>query len=347
MANLKEEAKWEEGIYQYELDDPLQGGEDGIDNVQGRQLANRTLYLKEGLEKHSSAENPHKITAEQLGVYTAQQIDERVAALNKAIEGNSVPISALVDESKCRNLLDVLGIRAAHSDEPATLEEVKKAMDILHKKINADGSPDFSGLRIGDYLDLPELDIVFTRFPELLKWNHEYKNLRIMIAAFNWYHNERYIGEKDGIMKNHIVFTFRNCLGYIKGEKYLEIEKLLAKSLTKILGDVLCPIKRYNYYEGRNKNSAEKEVFFPYIAEVFGVSSIFHGFDYEGDQYPLFRFSCTYRKKYNNGSVTNWITASNFPGSYDKICIVTRSGSISGRPLTNTLSGVSPVFCVA
>ena len=34
MANLKEESKWEEGIYQYEITDPLQGGEDGIDNVQ-------------------------------------------------------------------------------------------------------------------------------------------------------------------------------------------------------------------------------------------------------------------------------------------------------------------------
>ena len=89
MANLKEEAKWEEGIYQYELDDPLQGGEDGIDNVQGRQLANRTQYLKEKSEaiekdyaKHiQDTANPHSVTAEQLSVYTQQQVDSIVASL--------------------------------------------------------------------------------------------------------------------------------------------------------------------------------------------------------------------------------------------------------------------------
>lgn len=87
MANLKEEAKWEEGIYQYELDDPLQGGEDGIDNVQGRQLANRTKYLKENYEQHIAAVNPHGITAAALGVYTQQQVDDIVTSLTAANNG--------------------------------------------------------------------------------------------------------------------------------------------------------------------------------------------------------------------------------------------------------------------
>ena len=87
MANLKEEAKWEEGIYQYELDDPLQGGEDGIDNVQGRQLANRTKYLKENYEQHTAASNPHGITAAALGVYTQQQVDDIVTSLTAANNG--------------------------------------------------------------------------------------------------------------------------------------------------------------------------------------------------------------------------------------------------------------------
>ncbi|MCL2610905.1 MAG: hypothetical protein FWE02_04420, partial [Defluviitaleaceae bacterium] len=52
MANeLKEEPKWEEGIYQLEVADPVEGGEDGVDNVQARQLANRTQYLKKKLEE--------------------------------------------------------------------------------------------------------------------------------------------------------------------------------------------------------------------------------------------------------------------------------------------------------
>jgi len=51
MNFLKEEPKWEEGIYQYEKTDLVEGGPDGIDNVQGKQLANRSLYLRKELEK--------------------------------------------------------------------------------------------------------------------------------------------------------------------------------------------------------------------------------------------------------------------------------------------------------
>ncbi|KWA11588.1 phage tail protein [Burkholderia territorii] len=47
MANLKEESKWEDGVYQFETSDPVQGGPDGVDNVPTKQLANRTRYLKD------------------------------------------------------------------------------------------------------------------------------------------------------------------------------------------------------------------------------------------------------------------------------------------------------------
>lgn len=46
MANLKETPVWEVGVYQWETSDPVLGGENGIDNVPTRQLANRTLWLK-------------------------------------------------------------------------------------------------------------------------------------------------------------------------------------------------------------------------------------------------------------------------------------------------------------
>lgn len=47
MANLNEEPVWEEGIYQLETTDPVEGGPEGIDNKPTRQLANRTAYLKQ------------------------------------------------------------------------------------------------------------------------------------------------------------------------------------------------------------------------------------------------------------------------------------------------------------
>lgn len=50
MANLIEVAQWETGIYQLEVNDPVEGGVTGIDNLQPKQLANRTAYLKQQLE---------------------------------------------------------------------------------------------------------------------------------------------------------------------------------------------------------------------------------------------------------------------------------------------------------
>ena len=46
MANIAEEAKWENSIYQFALSDDIIGGPDGIDNLPHKQLANRTVYLK-------------------------------------------------------------------------------------------------------------------------------------------------------------------------------------------------------------------------------------------------------------------------------------------------------------
>lgn len=49
MANLNEEPLWESGIYQIEETDVVKGGENGVSNIQPKQLANRTLWLKENL----------------------------------------------------------------------------------------------------------------------------------------------------------------------------------------------------------------------------------------------------------------------------------------------------------
>lgn len=46
MANLLETETWDEGIYQLETTDPVQGGADGVDNAPHKNLANRTLWLK-------------------------------------------------------------------------------------------------------------------------------------------------------------------------------------------------------------------------------------------------------------------------------------------------------------
>lgn len=50
MANLKEAAEWVDGIYQLEKTDKVMGGEDGISNLQAKQLGNRTAFLKKELD---------------------------------------------------------------------------------------------------------------------------------------------------------------------------------------------------------------------------------------------------------------------------------------------------------
>ena len=46
MPNVNEVSQWESGVYRIETTDPVIGGENGIANVQAKQLANRTQYLK-------------------------------------------------------------------------------------------------------------------------------------------------------------------------------------------------------------------------------------------------------------------------------------------------------------
>lgn len=50
MANLVLGSDWVSGIYQLEIADPVQGGPEGIDNLQAKQLGARTNYLKAALE---------------------------------------------------------------------------------------------------------------------------------------------------------------------------------------------------------------------------------------------------------------------------------------------------------
>lgn len=64
MANLKEQEKWEDGVYQIEENDPVLGGENGITNKPTKQLANRTLWLKKFLELLGKKSAPKDLTAD-------------------------------------------------------------------------------------------------------------------------------------------------------------------------------------------------------------------------------------------------------------------------------------------
>lgn len=76
MANLQEKPAWEAGIYQLETSDPVLGGPDGIDNLQAKQLANRTVFLKKQVDDLVS------------GALTAEYADRLKTPRNIAMTGD-------------------------------------------------------------------------------------------------------------------------------------------------------------------------------------------------------------------------------------------------------------------
>lgn len=78
MADLQEEAKWEDSIYQIQRGDDVSGGRNGVANIQARQLANRTASLKNDVDKlNTSVMSDAKIY---------DSVDEAQAAINAGTE---------------------------------------------------------------------------------------------------------------------------------------------------------------------------------------------------------------------------------------------------------------------
>lgn len=75
MANITETETWDDGVYQLETTDPVEGGADGVDNAPHKNLANRTLWLKNNkADKNGNAANKFKVA-------NATATDEAVSKL--------------------------------------------------------------------------------------------------------------------------------------------------------------------------------------------------------------------------------------------------------------------------
>ena len=66
MANVTETPSYESGIYRIETTDPIIGGENGISNIQAKQLANRTGYLKQRADQVDAAKGSYGNLAERM-----------------------------------------------------------------------------------------------------------------------------------------------------------------------------------------------------------------------------------------------------------------------------------------
>ena len=241
-----------------------------------------------------------------------------------------------------RNLLTVLGVTTA-----------AEAMEVLHERCNGEGVADFSGLMIGDYLDLPSLTVDGTTYT----WNATYQNLRIVISGFNHY---IHCGDTENT-KNHILWTFKNVVlqrqmnssdtntdGYNASAMKTYLDGVFALGLGSALGssDYLYTISRAI----SKKSSTEwvrNTVFLPTEVEVFGVAT--YGDDQNAwntnIQYPIYRDSSYYRCKKYNGSRTWWWEATPYALDSTHFCGVDGGGNSSTGGASGSSGGVAPAFC--
>ena len=241
-----------------------------------------------------------------------------------------------------RNLLTVLGVTT-----------VAEAMEVLHERCNGEGVADFSGLMIGDYLDLPSLTVDGTTYT----WNATYQNLRIVISGFNHY---IHCGDTENT-KNHILWTFKNVVlqrqmnssdtntgGYNASAMKTYLDGVFALGLGSALGssDYLYTISRAISRKGSTE-WVRNTVFLPTEVEVFGVAT--YGDDQNAwntnIQYPIYRDSSYYRCKKYNGSRAWWWEATPDASNSAYFCYVYYDGGSNTYGASNSDGGVAPAFC--
>ena len=259
--------------------------------------------------------------------------------------GNNVIISE-------QNLLTVLGVNT-----------VAEAIEELHTRLNNQGSGTefLSGLNIGMYLDLPELNDGTATISK----NDTYQNLRIRIAGFNTYQNE------DNPL-NHIQFEFKNIPitkamrsantndgGYPKTapdttfKTYLEsgfFQGLrVALGLTEIdrQGWIMESKRKVTtgQYGAWTKSLFASKIFPLTEKEIFGMNT-YGDSATENDlpQVPIYLEGVSKVKKYN-GSATYWWEGSPYAAGTSNFCAV-HSGGAASTGSASYVWGLSPCFCL-
>lgn len=148
MANLPEAASWETGIYQLEETDPVQGGPNGIDNQQGKQLANRTVWLKSQVEALGAGKQPSDATLTSLAslIGAADRLVYFTGPESLAMTPLSAFIRSLLDDADASAARTTLGaisqaqldaaIAALINSSPGTLDTLNELAAALGNDAN-------------------------------------------------------------------------------------------------------------------------------------------------------------------------------------------------------------------
>lgn len=303
MAYLPEENTYETGIYQLELTDKVMGGADGISNLQGKQLANRTKYLKsetERLETHLAKFYPY--------LYTG------------------------------RNLVEVFGVSTA-----------VQAFAKLKEKSDAG---DFSGLGIGDYINIPSIVIS----GNTITYNSTYENLRAEIVAFDQYYRN---GDTD-ITYHHIIMQMKNCPvthrmnasndntgGWASSELKTYLSNTVAGAIEDAIGISLKTIRRMLSTHSSGAWLAEK-CFLPSEVECIGTKAWSDNYGYTvGNcrQWAMFQLRPDRLIKFYNGARQWWWTCSDST-SYSPCFVGVSTSGDFGNSGASTDYGVPFAFAI-
>jgi hypothetical protein len=88
MANLSETLHYDEGVYQFETSDPVEGGADGIDNKPLKNLANRTAWLKNQIESHATSTDAHQqyVTSSEVTTIITTNVKDASTTIKGIVE---------------------------------------------------------------------------------------------------------------------------------------------------------------------------------------------------------------------------------------------------------------------
>jgi hypothetical protein len=287
--------------------------------------------------------------SESSDIARKKEIDDLQAYIHNFIGGEQA--NSLVRPG--RNLLEVFDV--------STVQEV---MEILHDKCNGEGIPDFSGIQIGDYVDLPSLTVDGTVYTQ---------NLRILVSGFNTFRNplNKYGAQN---IKNHILFTFdsivlkrrmnptnNNAGGYPASELRIFLEGAtgdgsgpFAIGLKNAIGNYLYTVRRYTSTKGAMAWN-NYTVFLPTEKEVGADFYYDHTAIYPGDEKDDYDLQLRwqiynvrpFQKQYNGKWDSWWWISTPWQNGSTYFSAVYNFGVLHYNIASNTDGGVAPAFCIA
>ena len=243
----------------------------------------------------------------------------------------------------------------------------------LHCRLNNDGQidgsgiPDPRGLLIGDWLDGIDLSgcAAPTNGTAPQAWNDTYKNNRIVVSGFNTYKGA---GDTEND-KNHILFTFRNCVAKgrmnatdtnANGYKATELRTwidgangngsgaLATKLKAALGGNYLYTIRRQLSTKNQGWDWQNYTLFLLSEDEILG-SAHWSEANYGNGlnvHIPLYQKSTVYRVKRFNG-LRHWYWYCDPTAPYSTSFVWGYGGGFGhGGNSSYIEGGISPAFCV-